>query len=340
MKRMLGITALMFISLPLLLGAAKYGDAVLKKGSFTIIRDSKLLMFAGETEQVEIMQNDLLRVGQNSRVNLFTSEKTIIEMGSNALFLLRFWKEGINKGHIRMLFGIARVKTSQSQAARDKFLLKTPMAEIEIQGTAWLQVASTGNTCVVTEEGLAVFKGIVGSRQLVEKGEISLVVNGGGAILPIKILETIREEIAAVNVSSIPANHAESSALIGEIYHLTAGRIEQEELEQSKNYEISIDDNFDLSAEQAASETVLAYNESSFLSKVESLAAGLEQYEGIEVEDIEPDTEELGFILGVTTTVDIFSDFYGPQLPGMIINVDDLVTTNSKIGNISIEIEK
>ncbi|MCP4756586.1 MAG: hypothetical protein GY866_37465 [Proteobacteria bacterium] len=115
-------------------GLTRYGDARIKRGSLTIVREGFSSTYDNREEEIEILKNDVLRVGKRSLVVLKTVENATIRMGSNAVFQVRPWKQRKKRGYLRMLYGKARLQVKKIKS-RNRFRFKTATATIGVKGT-------------------------------------------------------------------------------------------------------------------------------------------------------------------------------------------------------------
>ncbi len=168
-------------------GLRKYGDAVVKRGKLTVVRDGETLMYQRGNDEIQILRNDVLRVGKRSLVILKTIENTTLRMGSNAVFQVRPWKQRKKHGYLRMLFGKLLFKTKK-QKDKNRFRFKTATATIGIKGTIGLtEVDPSANTQLASYEGIPILIGVEEEEQEIGAGNVSFVMNGNSATEPIEV---------------------------------------------------------------------------------------------------------------------------------------------------------
>ena len=102
----------------------KYGTARIQNGELTVIRDNQENVYVPGNGNVDILVNDVIRVGKNSLVVIDTVEQTNIRMGDNAVFQVRPWKTRGRTGYLRMLYGKMNFETKKLPQRR-RFRFKT-----------------------------------------------------------------------------------------------------------------------------------------------------------------------------------------------------------------------
>jgi hypothetical protein len=112
----------------------RYGDAVVEQGELTIVRQGSSLKFARASQPVPVLVQDVLRVGDNSRVVLKTLEKSTIAMGANAVFQVKPFQFQEKQGFARMLFGRFRSVVT-GLVGTETVNAKTATAVIGVKGT-------------------------------------------------------------------------------------------------------------------------------------------------------------------------------------------------------------
>jgi len=144
----LGIALLIGFALPAW-AQDKYGDALLEKGTLTIVRGGQNLKFAKANESIPVFVDDVLRVGADSRVSLKTREKSTINMGANAVFQVKPFQFQDKQGFARMLFGRFRSVVT-GLTGGESVNSKTATAVIGVKGTENLtSIRPRGDTMLV-----------------------------------------------------------------------------------------------------------------------------------------------------------------------------------------------
>ncbi|PCI24730.1 MAG: hypothetical protein COB67_11330 [SAR324 cluster bacterium] len=272
-KLLIGIGTLLLL-LETSFGLVKYGEAYIQKGNLTIIRDGKLYRYASQEEAIEILKNDILRVGKNSLVKLETVQDTHIQMGSNAVFQVRAWKEGRKKGYLRMLFGKSRFKTTRSRTKRRRFSVKTAMAVVGVKGTEWdQQTTSNGVSDTVVRDGIVGVTPHFGKQITLGPGERSVVVSPTKATKLIKV-KKIKKEISEEPLEEAPTDTEE--VLVEK---------EKDVVEEEVATEIEGGVTEDISAEKEEAPSVIQEEKSMEVPEKETL-------EAIELDSPAPTSEE------------------------------------------------
>ena len=170
-------------------GLTKYGEATVKKGGLTILRDGKRLSFTAGDNSIQILKKDVLRAGKKSLITLNTIQNTTVELGSYAIFQVRPFKIGKNAGDLRMLYGKARFKTvGNAKAKSRRFRLRTATAVIGVKGTEWIQQTnSSGTTDTEVIEGIVGISTEMGVEIDVSSGHRAIALSGKKVSKPIKV---------------------------------------------------------------------------------------------------------------------------------------------------------
>ena len=170
-------------------GLTKYGEATVKKGGLTILRDGKRLSFTAGDNSIQILKKDVLRAGKKSLITLNTVQNTTVELGSYAIFQVRPFKISENTGDLRMLYGKARFKTvGNTKAKSRRFRLRTATAVIGVKGTEWIQQTnSSGTTDTEVIEGIVGISTEMGVEIDVSSGHRALALSGKKVSKPIKV---------------------------------------------------------------------------------------------------------------------------------------------------------
>jgi hypothetical protein len=133
----------------------RYGDAVVEQGELTIVRQGNSLKFARASQPVPVLVQDVLRVGDNSRVVLkSTREKSTIAMGANAVFQVKPFQFQEKQGFARMLFGRFRSVVT-GLVGTETVNAKTATAVIGVKGTENVtSVRPRGDTMLLGVENI------------------------------------------------------------------------------------------------------------------------------------------------------------------------------------------
>lgn len=225
----------------------KYGIVRIRTGEITVVRDDQESIYVPEDGGVEIMVNDVLRMGQNSFAVLQTEEQTDIKMGSNAVFQVKPWKSRNKTGYLRMLYGKMNFKTKKLKKTR-RFRFKTASATISVKGTgADCEVGSSGNTGCTGRSGQTEIQGNSGPSRELTNNRMSIVVGNRPAS---QVIETTPEtgtedkEESKAFAKASPTS-AQSSSLSQEKEALGSGIVEPDDLEESKKEEVAADESLE-----------------------------------------------------------------------------------------------
>ena len=228
-------------------GLPKYGDAVIKRGSLTIVRQGRSILHNSGGQSIEIQQQDVLRAGRSSQIVLSTVEDTTVTLGSHAVFQIKSWQLKQKSGSLRMLYGKMLFKTRKLQGRR-RFRLKTATAVMGVKGTEGnTEVGSTGNTVLVCNTGVCTMQGNQGDEVEVPQKKASMSTGG-------KTSETFDAE-AETETDKGAANDADSSNVKLEQNAVDAGVVDQGDLDQSKETQAEIGEQFASTDGQPATKT-------------------------------------------------------------------------------------
>lgn len=214
--------------------AVKHSDAFLEEGTMHVLRKNKTLTYSVKTDKAPILieENDIIRMGEDSRVRLETVNKAEILLGSNAVMQARKWGDKEKAGNVRMLFGRFRTKVT-GLASGDSYSVKTPTATIGVKGTEYLSaVATNGNTTLTPLDHAVELDGSTGAAQKVEPGQVSVVVSTSQATKPVAVPEEVKKEIA--NLDAPPVQSVEALALPAENTLVAKGIVSQKAVAESK----------------------------------------------------------------------------------------------------------
>ena len=251
MKKIIIIFVFIFVFVSPAFGLKKYGDATIKKGHMTVLRGGQNLKFSDSGRTYVIFNNDVLKVGYDSMVILKTVEDAIVQIGSNAVFQVRPWKQKKKHGYLRMLYGKAIFKVRKFFIKKKRFNFKTATAVAGVRGTKWKeQTTSTGagetegieEIVVITPAGLYIDLEIH-----VKPGERSLTLNTVKITRPIKVPveERVREEEPEIVLTSLPPTSKESVKIENKEFYIINNIVTVDEFKESESETVDINENFD-----------------------------------------------------------------------------------------------
>ena len=209
-------------------GAAKYGDATIESGKMTVLREGKRLVFRTSDQRVEINEEDVLRVGRESKVVLNTREPATITLGSNSVLHVKPWQKRKKRGFLRMLFGRVRASVT-TIVGKERLNVRTATATIGVKGTDFTtSVTAQANTSVNVAEGVVGLEGPDGIEVSIPIGQISVVVG-----LRTTPPAPTPPEVEAAPLDAPDPTTPEALELPAQEAIIEAGIFTQEEAEQS-----------------------------------------------------------------------------------------------------------
>ncbi|MCH8887246.1 MAG: FecR domain-containing protein [SAR324 cluster bacterium] len=231
---LIAVLGVIFIWEPLF-AAAKYGDAIIKKGSMTVVRGGRTKRYRGVNRSVRIEENDLIRVRSRSRVLLKTREKADLTLGSNSVFHVKKWRKKGKTGFARSLFGRFRASITSLFGGRS-VNVKTASATIGVKGTRYLvQVTNRGGTMLVVQENIVGLQGQSGPEVNVGENQISITININPATPAVEVPRAVANQISGEQwLDSPPANSAGAGNFVGEAGLVQAGIITEDQLNEGK----------------------------------------------------------------------------------------------------------
>ena len=230
---LIAVLGVIFIWEPLF-AAAKYGDAIIKKGSMTVVRGGRTKRYRGVNRSVRIEENDLIRVRSRSRVLLKTREKADLTLGSNSVFHVKKWRKKGKTGFARSLFGRFRASITSLFGGRS-VNVKTASATIGVKGTRYLvQVTNRGGTMLVVQENIVGLQGQLGPEVNVGVNKVSIVININPATPAVEVPQTVATEFSGDNLDAPPANSGEAGNFAGEAGLVEAGIVTEDQLDEGK----------------------------------------------------------------------------------------------------------
>ena len=230
---LIAVLGVIFIWEPLF-AATKYGDAIIQKGSMTVVRGGRTKRYRGVNRTVRIEENDLIRVRSRSRVLLKTREKADFTLGSNSVFHVKKWRKKGKTGFARSLFGRFRASITSLFGGRS-VNVKTASATIGVKGTRYLvQVTNRGGTMLVVQENIVGLQGQLGPEVNVGENRVSIVININPATPAVEVPQTVANQFSGDNLDSPPANSGEAGNFAGEAGLVQAGIVTEGQLDEGK----------------------------------------------------------------------------------------------------------
>ncbi len=217
---------------PVAASADQYGAASVEQGSMTIVRSGRSTAFRVSPAPVAVMDGDLVRLRDDSRVVLKTRDKANITLGSNAIFQVEPWQTPQKSGIFRMVFGRFRA-TITGLVGEERFNMKTATATIGVKGTENTgAVTSVGNTAVQGIENVTTNSGPDGVDQNVGPNMLSVTVGGQPATPAVSVTPEFKREM--VSLAAPPAGSTQGNTLPAENSLVTTGVVTKENLDKSK----------------------------------------------------------------------------------------------------------
>jgi hypothetical protein len=314
-----------------------FGNVQIEKGTLAIVRSHEMLRVDPQ-ERAEIRKNDLLMVGSNSLVNWQVDQGTSLQLGSNAVLMLRAWKRAGSSGYFSLTYGIAKVLLIAGEGSSDPVVLKTPSGIIRLTGNAWIQVTSSGSTMVKALTGQTTISNLLGEAQPLAGNQLALVVNGD-LIFPDAETSAKMQQLVNQDILDMPGfSDQQASFLINEKEIVATGILTDDAVQQSRGIEVSIEESFD---EQAKGSGSNEKDPPAIYPVSEDLEADLELQDDLASMDIDSETDELGVVhvLGKKPE-NVYSEFTKPKMPKNYFDLDDKTTWSLESGLIAVTIEK
>lgn len=214
--------------------ATQYGEAVIEKGSMTIIRDGRTLLFDEAGRAVPVNEEDLIRVRDASSVLLKSRENASVTLGANAVFHVKPWRSREKQGFVRALFGRFRAAVV-GLTGGETFNVKTATATIGVKGTEYrTQVTSRGGTMLVVTHNTVGLHGQRGTEVDVTNGQISLVINVNPATPPAPLPPEVQNQFGDDDLNSPPPNSSGAQDFPGEDGLKRAGIVDDDDLDSGR----------------------------------------------------------------------------------------------------------
>jgi len=249
MKKIIIIFVFIFMFVSPAFGLIKYGDATIKKGHMTVLRGGQNLKFSDSGRTHVIFNNDVLKVGYDSMVILKTVQDAIVQMGSNAVFQVRPWKQKKKQGYLRMLYGKAIFKVRKYFVKKKGFNFKTCTAVAGVRGTKWkTQTTSIGVGETEVIEEIVVLTPTDRDFEIhIKPGERALTLNTVKITRPIKVPveERVREEEPEIVLTSLPPTSKESVKIENKEFYIINNIVTADEFKESERETVDINENFD-----------------------------------------------------------------------------------------------
>ena len=266
----LGIALIIAIALPAW-AQDKYGDALLEKGTLTVVRGGQNLKFSKANELVPVFVDDLLRVGEDARVSLKTREKSTINMGANAVFQVKPFQFQEKQGFARLLFGRFRSVVS-GLSGGESMNTKTATAVIGVKDRTSVQSAARASKRVVyfgrqrfeIEEDVAPVRAVnrneqadfilipstpdagVQARRVQDGGDgvgvdpntVTLVIGDNEPTPPAPVPPEVVQEFQGDNLNAPAPESEEASSFPGQDGLVKAGITSQEDLDEGETGDV------------------------------------------------------------------------------------------------------
>ena len=133
--------------LPTLVSADTRWEATVEQGEMTVMRAGQVLRYESDSEDVSVVDYDVIRVGDQSKVILAATDKARITLGSNSVMEIRPWQRQKSRGVLRMLFGRIRAKLL-GLGAGERFDVKTATATIGVKGSEFRTLVNPAGVTV------------------------------------------------------------------------------------------------------------------------------------------------------------------------------------------------
>ena len=216
------------------MAATQYGNAVIEKGSMTVVREGRSLKFDQVDQEIPINEDDLLRVRPNSLVILNSREKAQITLGGNAIFHVKPWQSKGKTGFMRALFGKFRASVVNLLGG-EQFNVRTATATIGVKGTEYqTQVTNRGTTLTIVRESVVGFQGQRGAEVDIGEGMVSVVININPATPPVPVPPAVAAQHGRDNLEAPAPNGPQGGTLAGERGLIEAGILTEEDLNEGK----------------------------------------------------------------------------------------------------------
>ena len=214
--------------------AALYGEATIERGAMTVVREGRSLKFDQLNQEIEINEEDLIRVRPQSRVTLRTREMATIALGSNAVFHVKPWRSKGKSGFLRALFGRFRASVV-ALAGGEQFNVKTATATIGVKGTEYrTHVTNRGGTLLIVGAATVGFQGQQGPEVTVGENFLSLIININPPTPPAPIPPQVEAEFGSDDLDAPAPNSRAGRDFPGEEGLIEAGIVTEDELNEGK----------------------------------------------------------------------------------------------------------
>ncbi|MCP4752710.1 MAG: FecR domain-containing protein [Proteobacteria bacterium] len=233
MKRIVWLLPTLLLAILQIASAGeKFGEAWIREGSMKLSHQGETSVYSESEWPVDIFVQDVLQVGENSRVSVKTTEATELELGANAVFQVRPWRLKKRKGATRLLFGKTRIRTPKKRGRRP-FRIRTASAAVGVRGTDFFMNATPrGNTSLMTRESIVEIQGLKGDAQQVKSGDVSVVLSGRAATPPVAVPPSVQRSVSRGGLNSPRLGSRQSLSMVGEKGLIAAGVISQKDLDR------------------------------------------------------------------------------------------------------------
>lgn len=216
------------------LAATQYGEAVIERGSMTIIREGQTLSYDQVNRPIAVNEEDLIRVRADSLVKLQSRENATLTLGSNSVFEVKPWQAHGRTGFLRALFGRFRAAVA-TLSGGEQFNVKTATATIGVKGTQYLtQVTNRGGTMLIVTDHVVGLQGQTGNEFNVSQGHISLVINFRPPTPPAPVPAGVTNQINSNNLNSPEPNSNQAGQFAGANILIQNGIVTPSELQQGE----------------------------------------------------------------------------------------------------------
>ena len=171
---------LFFVGTAAVIGATEYGQAQIKKGKMTVVRDGSSQEYMASEDSVLINTQDVIRTSANSTVVVLVKEdQSVITLGGNAILQAKPWKSDKVKGTLRMLFGKFLAQTSVF-GQKKRLDILTTTAVIGVKGsTAKIETTPSAMSLSNLEGSMEMKKPGSYSFSGVDEGQIGIALDDG-----------------------------------------------------------------------------------------------------------------------------------------------------------------
>lgn len=228
------LAGLVLAALPAV-AATQYGNAVVEQGRMIVLREGKRLTYNQSAERVPVVEQDLIRVQDNSRVVLRPREGTEVTLGANAVFQVKPWQRHEESGFLSALFGRFRAAVV-GLTGGERFNVKTATATIGVKGTEYRSAVQTRGLTLTLGMDSTTFMQLVNSGQIQNVGETAFYLSDGSSFYGSDLQDAYDQMSAAFgDLDAPPPNAPGASGLPGEQVLIELQIIDPTKLSQLKD---------------------------------------------------------------------------------------------------------